>query len=278
MLTSGMSKRPLEDLRTHLLGPERAAASAPPAQDKLARYKAGVAASKRGRAPLQPQQQPRPGFSWTADNDRWLWNHRHESVAALAQHLTRGEGAIKARLEHLGDPNHAAYQRLHTHKGSATLTARLRPSDTSKLNSEQKRAVELAADGESFFLTGGAGTGKSYTLGHVVSALQRRHGKRGVFVTGSTGIAACHVNGTTLHSFAGIGLGKDDAAALATRIDTNRNAKQRWSECCALVIDEVSMLDGELFDKVEAIGRIFLDPSLPFGGIQVILCGDFFQV
>ena len=60
--------------------------------------------------------------------------------------------------------------------------------------------MKLVRDGESVFLTGGAGTGKSYTLAHVVAALQRRHGKGSVFVTGSTGIAACHIGGTTVHS------------------------------------------------------------------------------
>ena len=109
------------------------------------------------------------------------------------------------------------------------------------LNADQRHAVKLASEGTSFFLTGGAGTGKSYTTGHVITALQKRHGEDSVFVTGSTGIAACHIGGTTLHSFAGIGLGNLDTSALIGRVLNNRVSKRRWGECCALVIDEVSM-------------------------------------
>ena len=201
---------------------------------------------------------------WMAEHDAYLWAHQNDPVSALAAHFSRSTGGVESRLKHLKDPTHAAYQRLHNGGTAAARStgaaSKRRTLDSALLNNAQQSAVRAASAGESFFLTGGAGTGKSFTLSHIVQALEARHGQRGVFVTGSTGIAACHVGGTTLHSFAGIGLGKEDVATLVSRVLGNRNAAARWQECRALVIDEVSMLDGDLFDKLEAIARRLLDP------------------
>lgn len=249
--------------------------------NKAARVLPTAASSKKPAA----SNQPSGADQWTAAHDKYLYAHRNDPVSALAAHFSRGDGGIKSRLEHLRDPTHAAYQRLHTGGASSACGARTsgmaskrRMLESSSLNQQQRSAVHAASAGESFFLTGGAGTGKSFTLSHIVQALEGLHGQRGVFVTGSTGIAACHVGGTTLHSFAGIGLGKEDVGTLVSRVLGNRNAAARWQECRALVIDEVSMLDGDLFDKLEAIGRRMLDPARPFGGLQLILVGDFFQL
>ena len=134
--------------------------------------------------------------------------------------------------------------------------------------------------GESLFLTGGAGTGKSFTLNHIVKALKQQRGEGQVFVTASTGIAACHIGGTTLHSFAGVGLARESASDLASRVMGNRTSMRRWTGASVLVIDEVSMLDGTFFDKLEEIARIVRDApdDEPFGGLQLLLCGDFFQL
>jgi ATP-dependent DNA helicase PIF1 len=99
-----------------------------------------------------------------------------------------------------------------------------------------------------------------------------------IAVTATTGIAALHIGGTTLHSFAGIGLGQDPVEVLCERIFKSRQSRQRWESVRCLIVDEVSMLEGGLFDKVEAIARDIRRSSLPFGGIQVVLCGDFFQL
>ena len=137
------------------------------------------------------------------------------------------------------------------------------------LNSEQSRALDLALRGESLFLTGGAGTGKSFTLNHIVKALKQQRGEGQVFVTASTGIAACHIGGTTLHSFAGVGLARESASDLASRVMGNRTSMRRWTGASVLVIDEVSMLDGTFFDKLEEIARIVRDApdDEPFGGL-----------
>jgi ATP-dependent DNA helicase PIF1 len=102
---------------------------------------------------------------------------------------------------------------------------------------------------------------------------------RGTFVTASTGIAALAISGTTLHSFAGIGLGKEPAAALICRVQKNERSLKRWRDARVLIVDEISMIDGALFEKLDAIARaVRRQPSLPFGGIQLVLSGDFLQL
>ncbi len=90
--------------------------------------------------------------------------------------------------------------------------------------------MQLAREGESFFLTGGAGTGKSFTLKRIISALREVHGEYGVYITGSTGIAACHIGGTTVHSFAGVGLAKEKLSELEAKVKKNRACSRRWQE------------------------------------------------
>lgn len=99
-----------------------------------------------------------------------------------------------------------------------------------------------------------------------------------VAVTASTGLAACNIGGVTLHSFSGIGLGKEPAEDLVKKIRRNQKAKQRWLRTKILIMDEVSMLDGDLFDKLEQIARTIRNNGRPFGGIQLVLTGDFFQL
>jgi len=99
-----------------------------------------------------------------------------------------------------------------------------------------------------------------------------------VAVTASTGLAACNIGGVTLHSFSGIGLGKEAPADLVKKIKKNHKAKNRWLRTKVLIIDEISMVDGELFDKLEAVARQIKNNGRPFGGIQLIITGDYFQL
>lgn len=113
----------------------------------------------------------------------------------------------------------------------------------------------------------------------VIRALRNKYkDHEHVAVTASTGLAACNVGGVTLHSFAGIGLGKEPVADLVKKIKRNAKAKTRWLRTKVLVIDEISMVDGELFDKLEAIARIIRNNGRAFGGIQLVVTGDFFQL
>lgn len=149
------------------------------------------------------------------------------------------------------------------------------------LSDEQKKVFNLVTEErKSVFFTGSAGTGKSVLLREIIKGLRDKHKREPerVAVTASTGLAACNVGGVTLHSFAGIGLGKEAVPELAKKIKRNGKAKKRWLLTKTLVIDEVSMVDGDLFDKLEAIARIIRNNGRPFGGIQLVITGDFFQL
>ncbi|KAF4633113.1 hypothetical protein G7Y89_g5004 [Cudoniella acicularis] len=149
------------------------------------------------------------------------------------------------------------------------------------LSQEQRRVLDLVVNqNKSVFFTGSAGTGKSVLMRAIIADLRKkfiREPER-VAVTASTGLAACNIGGVTLHSFSGIGLGKEDVPTLVKKIKRNPKAKNRWLKIKILIIDEISMVDGDLFDKLEAIARAMRNNGRPFGGIQLVITGDFFQL
>jgi ATP-dependent DNA helicase PIF1 len=126
------------------------------------------------------------------------------------------------------------------------------------LSEEQQNVLNLVTEyKKSVFFTGSAGTGKSVLLREIIAALRKKYVREPdrVAVTASTGLAACNIGGVTLHSFSGIGLGKEPAEDLVKKIRRNAKAKQRWMRTKVLIMDEVSMVDGDLFDKLEQIAR-----------------------
>ncbi|GAM21820.1 hypothetical protein SAMD00019534_049950 [Acytostelium subglobosum LB1] len=146
------------------------------------------------------------------------------------------------------------------------------------LTPEQERVVNLIVDGKkNVFFTGSAGTGKSFVLKHIVARLREKH-EKAVYVTAATGIAAVNIGGVTLHSFAGIKMGHGTPEQLVSKILKSRIYTKRWTEAKVLVIDEISMVDAELFEKLDVIARTLKVNDKPFGGIQLVLCGDFFQL
>ena len=149
------------------------------------------------------------------------------------------------------------------------------------LSDEQKMVLDLVTEKkESVFFTGSAGTGKSVLMREIIKALRIKYAKEPdrVAVTASTGLAACHISGVTLHSFAGIGLGREPAEDLIKKIKKNAKARNRWLRAKVLIIDEISMVDGKLFDKLEKVARGLRNDGRPFGGIQLVVTGDFFQL
>lgn len=141
------------------------------------------------------------------------------------------------------------------------------------LSAEQTKVLELVKKGENLFFTGSAGTGKSYLLKRIISAMPPET----TFPTASTGAAACHIGGTTLHAFAGIGTGSGNLETCISLASREHKAAQ-WRKCRCLIIDEISMIDADYFDKLEAVARAVRRTSKPFGGIQLVLCGDFLQL
>lgn len=140
------------------------------------------------------------------------------------------------------------------------------------LNERQQMVMDAVRRGQSVFYTGCAGTGKSYLLKALVGILPRTT----TWVTAMTGIAALNIGGRTIHSQAGIGLARKSAASLAK--DMKSNKRTAWRMCTHMIIDEVSMLSRELFEKLDEIGRTIRGNPRPFGGIQLVLAGDFYQL
>ncbi|KAG6799794.1 ATP-dependent DNA helicase PIF1 [Apis mellifera caucasica] len=159
---------------------------------------------------------------------------------------------------------------------------KLKPSTAKKLyenptieqvSEEQNRILDAVLRGKNIFFTGSAGTGKSFLLRKIIAALPPDV----TIATASTGVAACHIGGITLHQFAGIGLGTANSERCFEMASRSSSATL-WRKTKHLIIDEISMVDGDYFDKIEAVARHIRKNERPFGGIQLILCGDFFQL
>jgi ATP-dependent DNA helicase PIF1 len=147
------------------------------------------------------------------------------------------------------------------------------------LTPEQRKAYDLVEEGKSIFLTGPGGTGKSFLLKTMYEMIPDRKGKH-VAVTAMTGCAALLIGrfAKTLHSWAGIGLGRESAPTLAALIRRSGKALRRWLGTDILIIDEVSMLTPELLEKLDEVAKLVRRNSLPMGGIQVVFVGDFYQL
>lgn len=138
----------------------------------------------------------------------------------------------------------------------------------------QNQALAILESGKSVLLTGAAGSGKTYTLNKFIK--RAREDGKVVAVTATTGIAATHLNGTTLHSWAGIGVHDELPRGFIDHVSKQR--RDIIEKTDILVIDEISMLHDYRLDMVEYVTRKIRSSDKPFGGLQVVLCGDFFQL
>ncbi len=140
----------------------------------------------------------------------------------------------------------------------------------------QQEALSLLKMGKNVFLTGAAGSGKTYVLNQYIRYLKQHH--VGVAKTASTGIAATHLLGSTIHTWSGIGV-KDQLTPMdLEKLAKNSRVKRNYKKTKVLIIDEISMLHRHQLDLVDEVARFFLEAEQAFGGLQVILCGDFFQL
>lgn len=140
----------------------------------------------------------------------------------------------------------------------------------------QDQALAILKTGAHVFLTGEAGSGKTHTINQYTEYL--RHHEISFAVTASTGIAATHIHGMTIHSWSGIGVQSELDDDALKHIADNRYVSKRIKQSKVLIIDEVSMLDGRILTLVERVCRRVRKVQLPFGGLQVVLVGDFFQL
>lgn len=140
----------------------------------------------------------------------------------------------------------------------------------------QQQALEKLIQGGNVFLTGEPGAGKTHTIGMFIEHLDKKGTEYAV--TASTGIAASHINGSTIHSFSGIGINKNLTPDQVEFIRRNKWVAERIKKVKVLIIDEISMLDATALDDVNKIMQAVHANKKPFGGIQVVFVGDFFQL
>ncbi len=141
---------------------------------------------------------------------------------------------------------------------------------------DQLRFFESFFSGDNIFLTGSAGTGKSYVIQQLLDFASDKNIP--ITKTASTGVAALNISGSTIHSWMGLGLGDAKVSYILKEIQSRRKVLNRIKACSILVIDEISMLSGRILSMVDLIFRQIKGIDKSFGGVQVILIGDPFQL
>ena len=225
------------------------------------------------RAP--PASRSRPQMS----SEREQMREYESDIAEMAKRVVASlpKDAQPPQVVMLDGRGMEQFQQQQSAGAAAEEEAEL-PVQNFPLTPEQQQALDWVGQKRSIFLTGSAGTGKSFLLRHIIASLRRMYPQGTVHVTASTGAAAVLIGGTTVHSFAGVGLGAGDGQALLTRVQSNKQCLVRWRRAKALIIDEISMIDCELFTKISFVAQRVRDNPKPFGGLQLVLSGDFFQL
>ena len=154
--------------------------------------------------------------------------------------------------------------------------AKIYPTKSKNIPMQQSQVLSILKTGANVFLTGEPGSGKTHTINEYIAYLRERGIEHAI--TASTGIAATHIGGRTIHSWSGIGIASRLDSYAIDKIVSNEHTVKRVSPAKVLIIDEVSMLSSETLSMVDAVLRGIKRNPHPFGGLQIILVGDFFQL
>lgn len=140
----------------------------------------------------------------------------------------------------------------------------------------QKEALDILKTGRNVFLTGAAGSGKTFVLREYIGYLQSLGANIGI--TASTGIAATHMDGITIHSWSGLGIRDSLSKSDLEEIAEKKHIRNKIQNASVLIIDEISMMHHFRLDLIEKIIKKIKNSEEVFGGMQVVFCGDFFQL
>lgn len=144
------------------------------------------------------------------------------------------------------------------------------------LNDSQTLALNAVKEGKSVFITGSPGTGKSFLLKSIIEYLNDN--SKTVAITASTGCSSTLIGGQTIHSYLSMGIGNTTTDKIVARTKGQKGKYMKILKLEALILDEISMIDDNTFDMISSVLKKIRDNSTPFGGIQVILVGDFCQL
>lgn len=232
----------------------------------------------------KPKEQPRPVF-YAVSTGRKVgvfdnWKDCSKSVymfpGAVYQKFMEREEAdayLLAQCQAALQPTASAGEQYRKHLQEHLQQLQFLSHDP-ELSGEQQQVLDAMKLGRNIFLTGAPGTGKSFTIRRIVNTL--RQNDIHVSMTAMTGAAAVLLKGLTLHSFLGIGLANLPAELLADRL--HRSRQKRLRRLQVLVVDEISMMDKDLFQKISDFLSIVRGDTRPFGGVQLLLTGDFCQL
>jgi ATP-dependent DNA helicase PIF1 len=148
-----------------------------------------------------------------------------------------------------------------------------------ELSLEQNYAFEKFKGGQNLFITGPGGTGKTRLIKHLVEHT-KKHTKKKIQVCALTGCAAVLLNcgARTIHSWSGIRIAKGPSEKVVDSVVKNKKAIRTWKSTDILIVDEISMMSKKIVEILDKIGKLARCNSLPFGGMQIIFTGDFFQL
>ncbi|CAG8836978.1 5363_t:CDS:1, partial [Cetraspora pellucida] len=147
------------------------------------------------------------------------------------------------------------------------------------LSPEQQEIIDIVMnEKKSLFFTGSGGCGKTFTLNVLIKKLYAKYGENKIGVTSSTGLSAMNIGGITLHSYTNIGIKDKTFEEIISLIKNNDYYFNKWINTKILIIDEISMIDAETFDFIDQIAQEIRKNKKPFGGIQLVLSGDFLQL
>jgi ATP-dependent DNA helicase PIF1 len=148
------------------------------------------------------------------------------------------------------------------------------------LTEKQQNAFNTMKSGKNVFLTGPGGSGKSFLIKYFIDwyKSEKEEDDSKIFITSTTGLSSILIDGITINRYSGIGIGDKDIETLYKKIIKMKNLKKRWCNTSVLIIDEISMMDADIFDKLEILAKRIRKNEDPFGGIQIILSGDFLQL
>jgi len=148
------------------------------------------------------------------------------------------------------------------------------------LNEKQNEAFNAMKNNKNIFITGPGGSGKSHVINSFVNYYKNNieNEENKLYVTSSTGLSSLLINGITIHQYSGIGTGEKDIEYYVKSIQKKKIVRERWKNTSVLIIDEISMINSNLFEKLDIIAQRIRKNNKPFGDIQIICSGDFLQL